>query len=212
MNMVGITVLEAHASSQTAAPAVVFGLRLENLTGTRIHALGLRCQIRIEPRGRRYTGEEQARLFELLGDVEQRDRALRSAAWAQSSTVVPSFDRHLDIELTVACTHDLEIASAKYLQAVRAGDVPLAFAFSGTAFLLINRGSLNVEPVPWNLRVSFRMPVSVWQAAMDRLLPGDGWLRLQRETIDRLQAFRGAHAVVSWDEAIGLLLNQETAK
>jgi hypothetical protein len=33
-------------------------------------------------------------------------------------------------------------------------------------------------------------------------------VRLQRDTIDRLQEFRGRHAVVTWDEAIDLLLQQ----
>jgi hypothetical protein len=41
---------------------------------------------------------------------------------------------------------------------------------------------------------------------MDQFFPGGGWLRLQRDTLDRLQAFRGREAVVTWDEAIDRLL------
>jgi hypothetical protein len=50
------------------------------------------------------------------------------------------------------------------------------------------------------------MPARVWQTTMDQFFPGGGWIRLQRETIDRLQAFRGRHAVLSWDAAIDRLL------
>jgi hypothetical protein len=60
--------------------------------------------------------------------------------------------------------------------------------------------------VPWDLDAAFRMPATVWRAAMDQFFPGGGWIRLDRATIDRLQAFRGRHAVVTFDEAVELLL------
>jgi hypothetical protein len=41
---------------------------------------------------------------------------------------------------------------------------------------------------------------------MDQFFPGGGWVRLQRETLDRLQAFRGRQAVTTWDETIDALL------
>jgi hypothetical protein len=47
---------------------------------------------------------------------------------------------------------------------------------------------------------------------MDQFFPGGGWLMLRRDTIDRLQAFRGRHAVVTWDEAIELLLQDMAAE
>lgn len=207
MSALAVSILDARPSAQTAAPAIVFRLRIEHIRGGRVHAIGLRCQVRIEPRGRHYSREEQSRLYELFGDVGQWHRSLRAVTWAHASLVVPSFDRLIEVDLPVACTYDLEVASAKYLHAVRDGDVPVAFAFSGSIFSPDASGSLNIEPVPWDLDASYRMPGGVWQAAMDQFFPGGGWLRLQRETIDRLQAFRGRNAVVSWDEAIGLLLD-----
>jgi len=201
-----VDVLGAEPSPQTAAPGITLRLRIEELAGARVHAIALRCQTRIEPRGRRYTKDEQARLYELFGAVSQWDRTLQGVTWAHSSFVVPSFERRIDIDLPVACTYDLEVASAKYFHAIRDGDVPLVLLFSGSIFN-VNEGGLCVEPVPWDLEVSYRMPAATWQAAMDHFFPGGGWVRLQRETIDRLQAFRGRHAVVTWDEAIHLLLN-----
>lgn len=214
MSALAITIVGASPAALTAAPAIVFRLRIEQINpsgGGRIHALGLRCHVRIDPRGRRYAKDEQSRLYELFGDVSQWDRSLRAVTWANSSLLVPSFERLVEVDLPVACTYDLEVASAKYLHAVREGDIPTAFAFSGSIFSPDAGGGLNIEPVPWDLDASYRMPASVWQAAMDRFFPGEGWLRLRRDTIDRLQAFRGRNAVIGWDEAIGLLLSAREA-
>jgi hypothetical protein len=205
MTRLAVDVVGAKPAAHTAAPGIVLTLRIEEIAGGRVHAIALRCQTRIEPRGRRYATDEQARLYELFGDVSQWDRTLRGFVWANSSVVVPSFERRIDVDLAIPCTYDLEVASAKYFHAIRDGDVPLALFFSGSIFNVDERG-LCVEPIPWDLEVSYRMPSAVWHDAMERFFPGGGWVRLQRDTIDRLQAFRGRHAVVTWDEAIDILL------
>ena len=227
MTALTFAIAAAQPAPQTAAPAVTFRLQILNASPNRVHALALRAVVRIEPRGRRYTREEAARLYELFGDVQQWDRTLAPVTWAHSALVIPAFDEQIQVDLPVSCTYDLEIASAKYLHAVRAGDVPLTFLFSGTIFTVPAppdhppvpvdpggpaRHGLWIEPVPWSAEATFRMPAQVWQDAMDRFFPGGGWLRLQRDTIDRLQAFRGRQAVVSWDEAIGILLQHAEAR
>jgi uncharacterized protein DUF6084 len=209
--MLAVTVLSAQPSAHTAAPGITLRLRIENIAGGRIHAVVLRCQTRIEPRSRHYTKDEQERLFELFGDVSQWDRTLRGVTWAHSTLAVPSFDRQIDIDLPVPCTYDLEVASAKYLHAVRDGDVPLVLLFSGTVFRVAD-GSLSIEPVPWDLETSCRMPAHVWRSTLEQFFPGGGWVRLQRDTIDRLQAFRGRRALVSWDEAINRLIAECRAR
>jgi hypothetical protein len=211
MTTLTVDVLGAEPSPHTAAPGITLRLRIEELAGGRVHAVALRCQTRIEPRGRRYSTAEQTRLYELFGDVAQWDRTLQAVTWAHSSVVVPSFDRRIDVDLPIACTYDLQVASAKYFHAVRDGGVPLVLLFSGTIFT-VNANGLCAEPVPWDLEASYRLPAAVWQAAMDTFFPGGGWLRLQRETIDRLQAFRGRQAVVTWDEAIDRLLQRAAAE
>lgn len=200
-----VTVLGSQPSPSTAAPGITLKLRIEELGGGRVHALALRTQVRIEPRGRRFTADEQQRLYELFGDPSQWQRTLQAVTWAQSSLVVPSFERQVDVDLTIPCTYDLQVASAKYLHAIRDGDIPLLLLFSGTMFMARD-GAISVEPIPWDLDASYRLPARIWHAAMDQFFPGGGWLRVSRETIDRLQAFRGVHAVVTWDEAIDLLL------
>jgi hypothetical protein len=42
---------------------------------------------------------------------------------------------------------------------------------------------------------------------MDRYFPNSGWLRLRRETLDRLQRFKSSQAVPSWDQAFDVLLS-----
>jgi hypothetical protein len=220
MTRLAFTMLEARPSAQTAAPAITFRLRIEVLLGHRIHAMALRCHTRIDPRGRRYTREEQLRLFELFGDVSQWDRTLQALTWAQTSVTVPSFDKRIDVDVSVPCTYDLHVASAKYLHAVRDGNVPLVFLFSGTVFKVLEASypqasgeavppaaAFQVEPVSWDSECSYRMPAQIWRTTMDQFFPGGGWLRLRRDTIDRLQAFRGQFAIVSWDDAIELLLH-----
>jgi hypothetical protein len=205
MTRLTVGVIGAGPSPHTAAPGITLRLRIEELAGGRVHAIALRCQTRIEPRGRRYTVDEQNRLYELFGHVSQWHRTLQSVTWAHSSIVVPSFERRIDVDLPIPCTYDLQVASAKYFHAIRSGDIALALMFSGTIFNAIDN-ALCAEPVPWDLEASYHMPAQVWRDAMDRFFPGGGWLRLTQETIDRLQAFRGRHAVVTWDEAIDLLL------
>jgi hypothetical protein len=218
MTLLTCKVLDARPASQAAAPAIVFRLRIETLDGGRIHALALRCQTRIEPRGRRYGTDEQALLYELFGEPSMWDRSLRGVTWAHSAAIVPAFDRSTEIDLVVPCTYDLEVAGAKYLNAIREGEVPLAFLFSGTIFREAGdsgdpgRSNLAIEPVPWSVEATFRMPATVWRGAMDQFFPGGGWLRLRRETIDRLQAFRGRQALLSWDEAIARLLEPAVSR
>jgi hypothetical protein len=203
-------VTDARPAAQTASPAIVLRVHVTN-GGDPIHALALRCQAQIEPRARRHSANEQGRLYELFGDSSQWDRALKSVTWAQVSTVVPAFDREVDVDLPIPCTYDFEVAAAKYLHAVREGDIPLRLLFSGTAFSVREEG-FRIQPVSWMSEASFRMPARVWRAAMDRFFPEAAWIRVRRDTLDRLQVFKGRHALITWDEALDMLLQEAGAK
>jgi hypothetical protein len=43
---------------------------------------------------------------------------------------------------------------------------------------------------------------------MDRHFPGSAWLRLGRDSFDRLHAYRARHAHLSWDDAVDALLRE----
>ncbi len=49
--------------------------------------------------------------------------------------MVPGFTSVTETELPVPCTYDLEVASARYLQALDDGTIPLLLLFSGTVFI-----------------------------------------------------------------------------
>ena len=44
------------------------------------------------------------------------------------------------------------------------------------------------------------MPVEVWRETMDLYFPGSAWLRLDRETFERLYAYRARKVLPSWEE------------
>ena len=192
-------------AAQTAAPAVIFRVRITNDTPEPIHAMVLRCQVQIEPRAHDYTPDEQARLYELFGEPSQWKRNLHSVLWAQTAVAVPAFRESIDVDVAMPCTYDLEVAAAKYLHAIRDGEIGLVFLFTGTVFQARD-GAFSVEPVPWSSEAAWRMTAATWHDAMDRLFPGGAWIRVDRDTLDALRAYKGRRALVSWDAVANDLL------
>jgi len=114
-----------------------------------------------------------------------------------------------EVELPVPCTYDLEVASARYLQGLDDGTIPLLLLFSGTVFVATEQG-FSVELVPWSAEASYRMPVAVWRELVDAHFPGSAWLRCSRETLDALSAYKARHALPTWDATLAELLAQAT--
>src|SRR5690348_18271175 len=61
----------ASADRYAATPTLSFQLAITERSGVRVHAIALRCQIRIEPHRRRYTATEAERLHDLFGDTSR---------------------------------------------------------------------------------------------------------------------------------------------
>ena len=51
--------------------------------------------------------------------------------------------------------------------------------------------------------------VAVWREAVDVHFPGQAWLRVRRETFDRLSVYRGRHGLTSMDDALDRLLGED---
>ena len=207
MSAIAFSIVGCRPAAPAAAPAFLFRLRVEHAGPGRIHAMLLRCHPHIEPRGRQYSANEAARLFELFGERSGWDRSLRPVPWTQTAVAVPSFDRCVEVDVPVPCTYDLEVASAKYFHAVRDGEVPLVVLFTGTVFHAGGE-SFRVEPISWDAEARYRMPASVWHETMATFFPGGAWIRIERETLEALQVFRGRQAYTSWDAAIRALLGR----
>lgn len=206
MRDLALVVTGAEPEPCALAPTLVFHLRVTT-DGRPVHAGVLRCQVRVEPQRRTYEPPEEDRLLDVFGEPARWGTTLRPFLLAHAQTVLPRFSGAADVDLPVALSYDLEVAGGKYLHALDGGDVPLVLLFSGTVFTAGAEG-LSVEPVPWGAEASYRLPVGVWRALMDRYFPNCGWLRLSRDTLDALGRYKAARALATWDQAVTALLEE----
>jgi hypothetical protein len=191
-----------------AVPTLGFGVRIERVGGPKVRSIALNAQIRIAATRRPYDPATQERLIELFGGPEVWARGLRSLPWTNAVGQVPPFDDSTVLELEVACTYDFEVAASKYLHALSDGEVPLELLFSGTVFYSGAQGALQVTLVPWEKEATYRMPVRVWREMMDHYFPNSAWLRLRRDSFDRLYAYRSRNALPSWERVVDALLDE----
>jgi hypothetical protein len=199
------SVAGARVQPHAAQPTLVLALAIEERSGQPLEGLALQCQLRIEPQRRGYAPDEERRLADLFGDTDRWSSTLRPLPWIDTTLFAPAFDGRTEVELAVPCSYDLEVAAAKYFGALVDGEVALRLLFRGTIFA---RGAdgLEMTPLPWDRETTWRLPVALWRLAIDGHFPDAGWLRLRKETIDALLAFKGRHALPSWDGVIAQLL------
>ena len=198
-------VLDVAAEPYAVAPQLTARLRIEETTGQRIHAIALRCQVRIEPQARRYDEGEQDRLLGLFGNRERWGDTLRPFLWMQCNTTVQGFLGRTEADLALPCTYDLDVIGARYLHALDAGDVPLTLLFSGTVFTRGETG-FGVEQIPWTCEARHRLPVAVWRQMIASYYPNTGWIRVGSDVLTALADYRSRHGLISWDETLTRLL------
>ncbi|WP_219413821.1 DUF6084 family protein [Pseudonocardia nigra] len=208
MSELAITCVDVRPDLYAAAPTMVFRLRVTESTGVRVHAIALRCQIRIEPARRRYDAGEAERLLELFGETPQWGDSLKPMQFASVGVMVASFAGQTEVDVPVAYTYDFEVGTAKYFHGLAGGEIPMLLLFSGTAFRRTDDGGFEVEQVPWSLEARYRVPVTVWRDLMDRFFPNSGWIRLRSDTIDALQRYKAGKALPTWEDAFAALLKQ----
>ncbi|MGE3285100.1 MAG: DUF6084 family protein, partial [Pseudonocardia sp.] len=201
----------ARPEPYAAGPALLFRLRIDAPGDRPVHSIALRCQIRIEPRGREYTPTEQARLGDLFGEPSRWGETLNPLQLATVGLTVRGFTGETEADVPVPLTYDLDIAATKYFHGLEPGDsrdVPLLLLFSGTVYHSGAGTGIQLGLVDWHAEAPFRLPVATWRAAMDEHHPGGGWVRLQRSTLDALLAYRSAHAIPTWDDTVEHLLKE----
>jgi hypothetical protein len=187
-------------------PTLRFRLRIESLGGQPIRSLALATQIRIAVTRRSYGPATQERLVELFGHPAGWGQTLRSLLWTHTTLVVPAFTGSTIVEMPVTCTYDFDVVAAKYLHALEDGEVPLELLFSGTVFYADERGGLRTALISWEKEAEFRLPVRVWKEMMDHYFPDTAWLRLRKQTFERLYAYKAARALPTWEHALEALL------
>jgi Family of unknown function (DUF6084) len=195
----------ARPEPYAAGPSVELDVRIG--ADRPVHTVALRTQIRIEPRRRRYSAAEEGRLTDLFGEPSRWGETLNPLQLATVASLVPGFSGSTTVQLAVPLTYDLDVAAAKYLHGLDSGEIPLLLLFSGTVF----HGApdrVQVAMVPWHEEATYRLPVAVWRAAMDAHFPDAGWVRLRRETLDALRAYRSERVLPTWDDAVERLLKE----
>jgi len=200
-------VLDVVPERFAAAPNLLARIRVEDSGGERVHALALRAQVRIEPQRRRYDDTEERALLDLFGNRTRFAQTLRPFPWLHASTVAQGFTGSTTIDLPLPCTYDFEVSGTTYLHALREGEIPLLFLFSGTVFTRGTTG-FSVAQVPWDCEARFRLPVAVWRDLMETYFPRSEWIRMRRDTVEALAHYRHTRGQTTWDDAVTTLLAQ----
>lgn len=201
------SVHDATAIEHAAVPTLAFALRVA-ASGAAVRSIVLRADIRIALARRPHDVPTRERLIELFGVPSQWRSAPRSLPWATATVVVPAFEGETIVAVPVVCTYDFEVTASKYFHALEGGDVPLEFLFTGTLFYAGADDRLQTARVPWDREAVFAMPVVVWKDLMRRYFADSVWLRLRKETFDRVWAYRARHALPTWEDALDALLRE----
>lgn len=207
MSELEFQVTGARVEPHVAQPTIRLLLAVEQRSAWAIEGLALSCQVRIEPQRRRYSADEERPLVDLFGDVSRWSSTMRPLHWLETALFVPAFTGRTELGLPLPCSYDLEVSAGKYFSALTDGEVALRLLFRGTIFARGEHG-LEVTPLPWDREATFRLPVALWREAIDAHFPDSGWLRLRKETIGALLAFKGRRSLPSWDGVIAALLSE----
>jgi Family of unknown function (DUF6084) len=209
MSVLEFEVVDIAPDRYAASPALTARIRIRETSGAVVHAMALRCQVRIEPQRRQYEDDVEG-LSDLFGPRHRWGATLKSLLWLHASAMVKGFTDLVEVDLSLPCTYDFEVAATKYLHAVRSGDIPLALMFNGTVFTRGDTG-FQVEQIPWHADIEYRMPAQVWHDTMDAFFPNSGWIRVSRQTIDALDRYRTDLGLTGWEEALTQLLSSAAA-
>jgi hypothetical protein len=202
-----LEVLGAEPALHVAAPALHFRLRATESAKRDVYMVALSTLVHIDPGLRSHDPETRTQLVDLFGAPERWAATTSSIVWARVETLLPSFVCETEFTLVVPCTYDLEVASAKYLDALPDGELPLSFHFSGRIFYRGQDGRLQIVLTPWTSAV-YRMPVAVWRRMIDHHYPGSGFVRLQGDTLRALGLHKVKEGLPTFDGAVADLLGR----
>jgi hypothetical protein len=205
MTELAFEVIDVQPQRYAAAPHLLFRIRATEGSGVRVHAIALRCQLRIEPQRRPYIAEEREGLADLFGTPDRYATTLKPFLWTHATAMVQGFDYVTEFDLPVACSFDFEVSGAKYMEALRGGAIPLVLLFSGTVFTRGLNG-FAAEQLSWSLEAPCLLPVDTWRELMDLYFPGSGWIRLERSTVDALIREKAIRGLTSWDQLMTELM------
>lgn len=199
------TVLDVAPEPYAVTPILTARVGIAATGEDPVHAIALRCQVRIEPMRRGYTEDEAAGLLDLFGTPDRWASSQHTFLWQHCATTVQGFTGATEVTLPLEATYDFEVTGAKYMHALRDGEVPLQFLFSGMIFGKSERG-FSVEQVNWNCEARHRLPVSMWRDLITQHYPNTGWVRLNHDTVTALASYKSSRGLLDLDQAVTELL------
>lgn len=150
----------------SSVPSLRVRLHLTNPTpATEVRSVSLRCQAHIDAARRRYSADERRALFHLFGTPAQWASTVRSLFFGQATQSLSGFRNTSAAALSIPCPLDLNFAAATYLTALREGDIPLTFLFSGNVFYG-EIGAVQSSPISWSNESKYRLPLAAWTNAI----------------------------------------------
>ena len=157
------------------------------------------------PRGAVTPPRKEDQLYDQFGGTSQWIDSLHPFLWTHVSTAVPPFVGSTEVDLPDRLYLRFRGCRGRLPRSLADGEIPLVLLFSGTVF---SRGpnGLSVEPIPWDVETSYRMPVALWRQAMDTYFPNSSWLRVDRHTFLALRRFRAERGLPTWDQVAEQLL------
>jgi hypothetical protein len=176
-----------------------------------VENIALQCQLRIEPMRRAYAGGEHEKLSDLFGARARWGETLKTFLWTNVAANVPRFDTSTVVDVLVPCSFDFDIAATKYFHGLESGDVPVSMLFSGSIFYCDADDSLQIGQISWSHGLTHRLSTKLWHALMDQYYPNAAWLRLDRETFERLYRLKRELGVASFDATLDRLLGVSEA-
>jgi hypothetical protein len=195
------SVVGARPEPYAASPMLVLRVRIDERSGAKVDAIALRAQIQLEVQRRRYTTGESELLEELFGTPSRYADTLKPMLWTHASHMVLAFEGQTEIDLSIPCSYDFEVAAHKYLASLQDGIVPLNVLFSGMVFVE-GAGGVTPEFVPWSCEARYALPVAIWRETVDAAFPNSAWIRVGRDLFDELRRFKIATGSRTWDIAL----------
>jgi len=200
---------EVSALPYAAVPTISARLHITNSAANEtIQSISLNCQLQLQPLSRAYSALEEARLLDLFGEHERWGQTMKPLHWTNLVVKIPPFSGETTEELSLPCSLDFDVAANKYFYGLDRGSIDVAVMFSGTVFYTGEHGSMQIFQIPWDREAHFRLQVDTWKSAIDAHYLDTRWLRLPRDTFDRLYRYKVAQGIPFWADVLNRLLDQ----
>lgn len=199
---------EIQAMPFAAVPTIAARLYIANSQKNEpVQSILLNCQFQLQPLGRPYSVTEEAHLLDLFGERDRWGQTMKPLHWMTFVVKVPPFTGETYVDLPLPCSLDFDVAANKYFYGLETGDITIDVMFSGTIFYADERGAIRIAQIPWDREARFQLPVETWRQAIDAHYSDSAWLRLPRETFDRLYQYKVRRGLPMWPQVLDELLN-----